>query len=93
MYFNGYFNLDNWDDAAEYAVFDDFPDWKEFRNYKQWLGAQGEFTVTDKYRHKRSVKWGRPVIILSNEDPEWKEPGWVNKNTIYWKIQKGNKLF
>lgn len=70
MYFNCYFNLNEYNDECEYAVFDDIAGGFEyFHNYKGWLGSQKEFTVTDKYRPKRLVKWGRPTIMLTNDDP------------------------
>lgn len=52
MYFNGMLMLDLWDSDAEYAIFDDFEDWSRFYNYKQFLGAQKEFILTDKYIKK-----------------------------------------
>ena len=52
-YFGGLFNLDQYEEDADYAVFDDLAGGMEyFHSYKQWLGCQKEFTVTDKYRHK-----------------------------------------
>lgn len=74
MYFNMYFNLDLWDEEAEYAVFDDMdadtekPLEKYFPSWKQFFGAQKEFTVTDKYKKKRNVKWGKPIIFISNNE-------------------------
>jgi hypothetical protein len=91
MYFSGMFNLDKWDDAAQYAIFDDFEDWKRFFNYKQWLGAQEEFEVTDKYTKKKTIKWGRPCIVLSNFDPDFADPQWVLANCT--KVFIPNKLF
>jgi len=67
MYFCGLFNLDEWNDDAKYAVFDDI-NWKFFPNWKPFFGSQKRFTVTDKYRKKRTVNWGRPCIVLGNED-------------------------
>lgn len=70
MYFNGMYNLDSWDDDADYAVFDDLQGgFTFFHSYKQWLGGQREFTTTDKYRHKRTVTWGKPCIYISNDRP------------------------
>ncbi len=55
---------------AEYAVFDDMLGGLErLEFYKGWLGAQAEFTVTDKYARKQKVTWGRPTIMLMNESP------------------------
>lgn len=74
MYFNNYFNLDLWDDEAAYAIFDDMdvdPDVgleKYFRSWKAFFGAQKEFTVTDKYRRKKRVSWGKPIIWIANNE-------------------------
>lgn len=70
MYFNGMFNLEDYDETVDYIIFDDF-DWEYFGSKKQWWGAQREFTVTDKYRKKKTIKWGKPMIYLCNpeEDP------------------------
>lgn len=89
MYFNTYFNLDMWDDEAEYAVFDDFD--KEgkkleeyFPQWKCWFGAQEEFTVTDKYRRKDDKKWGKPIIFITNNKIECssKTLDYIRKNSI-----------
>jgi len=81
---------------AEYAVFDDvrggikfFPAWKE------WFGAQQVVTVKKLYRDPVQMKWGKPCIWLSNEDPrvgmeqcdiEWLEGNcefvWLNESII-----------
>lgn len=91
MYFNGAFNVDDWDADAEYAVFDDWEDWTKFWQYKQWIGAQQRFAVTDKYRAKRTVDWGKPVIIVSNSDPVFSDMCWLSANTM--KLHVINKLF
>jgi len=82
MYFNGMFNSALLDDAAEYAIFDDFSDWNKFYMYKQWLGAQKQFTITDKYVKKLDFMWGKPCIILSNSCPDFPDLCWVSKNAI-----------
>ena len=57
-------------DTAKYAVFDDMQGgFKFFPSYKGWLGAQATFTVTDKYKGKTTITWGRPSIWLMNDDP------------------------
>lgn len=93
MYFNGLFNLDQWDDSAEYAIFDDWDDWSKWYSYKCWIGAQNEFTVTDKYKKKQSIRWGKPSIILSNDDPNFKDNAWVARNAIFYNIRPGEKFF
>lgn len=70
MYFNGLFNADKCDESADYAIFDDLVGgFKFFPNYKAWLGCQHEFEVTDKYKKKKTMHWGKPSIMLMNESP------------------------
>jgi len=69
MYFCGQFNLDDWDEKAEYVILDDF-NWKFFPQWKSFLGCQKQFVLTDKYRKKRTVRWGKPCIVLGNDDDE-----------------------
>src|SRR5262249_10905728 len=83
-YFNNLFNVDDFDMHKDYIVLDDInPEF--FPNYKAWIGAQKVTTITDKYRPKRSIKWGKPCIWLSNQDPmtykgwDWE---WVQKNAV-----------
>jgi hypothetical protein len=52
---------------AMYLIMDDF-DFEFMPSKKQWWGAQKEFTTTDKYRKKHTIKWGKPLIYLCNED-------------------------
>lgn len=64
-------------DNAKYAVFDDMQGGFDFfHGYKFWLGGQADFTVTDKYKGKRSIKWGRPSIWLCNNDPSTEKVDW-----------------
>ena len=66
---------------AKYAVLDDIQgNFQFFPSYKGWLGGQQTFTVTDKYRGKTTINWGRPTIWLMNEDPE--EVGHVDLNWL-----------
>lgn len=69
-YFGGLFSIEEAIDDVEYAVFDDIQGGLNFfHSYKFWLGHQQQFYVTDKYRGKKLVKWGKPSIWLSNHDP------------------------
>nr|DAI24652.1 MAG TPA: Geminivirus Rep catalytic domain [Genomoviridae sp.] len=85
-YFNDMFNLDEFDDDAEYAVFDDIPGGFKAFNYKGWLGAQHQFNATDKYKRKQTIIWNRPCVFLCNDDPMEKWAGgdtaWLRKNAI-----------
>lgn len=56
-----------------------------------FLGAQQEFEVTDKYRKKITVKWGKPSIILSNNFPDFKDRIWIQANCFICEIRQ--KLF
>lgn len=67
MYYNAYFNLDDWDADAKYIIFDDLP-WERVPAKKAFFGAQRQFTLTDKYRRKITVHWGKPLIFLCNRD-------------------------
>ncbi|QIR82247.1 replication associated protein [Chicken genomovirus mg7_70] len=70
VYWHSYFNISDFDENADYAVFDDIAGgFQYFPNYKGWLGAQKTFTVTDKYRAKKRIEWGKPCIMLMNDDP------------------------
>lgn len=94
MYFHGLMNLADWDDAAEYIIFDDF-DAKSFSSsYKAWFGAQKQFTVTDKYMKKQTVTWGKPMIWLSNDNPldsGFFDRTWMESNTVVVNVR--DKLF
>jgi hypothetical protein len=91
MYFGGMFDLSLWDGTAEYAIFDDITDITKFYHYKQWLGAQEQFTTTDKYRKKCTVKWGKPCILLSNFLPNHWDMDWIRGNCIV--VQVHNSLY
>jgi hypothetical protein len=80
-YFNTYFNLAVLNaETAKYAIFDDLADWRGFSSYKAWLGCQWEFAVTDKYKHKQQLIWGRPCIVLANLMPLFDEFDWIRQN-------------
>lgn len=97
-YFGGLFNLDDFSESgAQYAIFDDISGgFGFFPSYKQWLGGQFQFTVTDKYKHKVTVKWGRPAVWICNRDPrtEWVKPGtnidfpWMEDNCLFYELQE-----
>lgn len=95
MFHGGLFSLDNWNESTTYAVYDDIP-WEWFPSKKQLLGSQYEFNLTDKYRRKRSVKYGLPWIYCMNEDNWTKVQGdpiynWLKENATI--IYVDNSLF
>lgn len=69
----GMWNLEVWDDGADYLVIDDV-DFDFFTGgismRKALWGAQKEFSVTDKFKRKRQIKWGKPMIWICNEDDD-----------------------
>lgn len=89
-YFPGMFMLDDFNKAAEYAIFDDLiGNFQSLPSYKQWFG-QREFIATDKYKGKTRIQWGKPCIFITNDDPrdtatdvDWK---WISANAIFVKI-------
>lgn len=91
MYFNGMFNIEQFNIEAEYAIFDDWFDWTKWTSYKQWLGAQQEFIVTDKYVKKKKIIWGKPTIVISNELPLFSDQNWIHSNCFIVQINK--KIF
>lgn len=69
---NAYFVLDKLIEgcsSASFIVIDDIPlSSCSVSLWKGLLGAQQEFTATDKYRKKTVVKFGKPCIYLCNPD-------------------------
>lgn len=62
---------------VEYAVFDDMcGGFDFFHQYKFWLGSQAHFTMTDKYKGKKQIKWGKPSIWLCNINPAGEKVDW-----------------
>lgn len=86
-YFGGLFSIDESLDDAKYAIFDDIQGGLEyFPSYKNWLGGQKQFYVTDKYRGKTLINWGRPSIWLANNDPRYDkgaDTDWIEGNCVF----------
>lgn len=89
-YIGGTWNMDKLNDDAKYGVLDDIPwedlSWKD--NYKKLLGLQTDFTLTDKYRHKKQFKLGMPVIVCTNDIPPFtaEQRAWLTVNVKFWSI-------
>lgn len=84
--------MDECVDDVDYAVFDDMQGGFEFfHSYKFWLGAQGTFYATDKYKGKKLLSWGRPSIWLSNVDPLTEKNAdydWILGNCDIYNIER-----
>lgn len=78
-------NIEQYSDDAEYGVLDDIA-WESLKfYYKGIMGMQQDVTVTDKYKKKSVIKGGRPVIIVTNELPDFtaNEWTWLNANVSF----------
>lgn len=62
-------DLNTFSNPAEYVIFDDF-DFKFMPSKKAWWGAQKTFVITDKYKSKKTIQWGKPCIYLCNPDAD-----------------------
>ena len=58
----GMFDLNVWDNDAEYLVLDDIPfDYIGGSGMRKALwGGQREIVLSDKFHRKRTVTWGKP---------------------------------
>lgn len=59
-------DLAQWDNSAEYLIYDDIR--FDPRFLKGLWGGQKQITMTDKYRKKMTVKWGKPFIFICNPE-------------------------
>lgn len=93
IYFRGTFNLKKMIKMnikeLDYMIWDDVPwsdDALKKEGYKNWLGGQDNFTVTDRYHPKEDVTWGKPCIFLSNRSPllglSDNDKDWLKGNTV-----------
>lgn len=75
IYWNGIGTISSCDwVGASYIVVDD-TEWEFFKCKKQLLGAQYQFSSTEKYRAITTITFGKPCIYLCNEDPREKMTG------------------
>lgn len=92
-YMMGSWNIDGYSDDAQYGVLDDI-DWERMKPfYKGLLGLQRNVTVTDKYKPKREIAGGKPVIVLTNDLPMFtlEEAQWLAANVNFYQVTE--KLF
>ena len=82
--------------GKSYWVFDDFTGERLKSSYKQFMGCQEEFTVTDKYMTKKTLFNFGPAIYLFNDYDyhqlrnhlDW---NWCRDNCVIINVQ--NKLY
>lgn len=87
-YFHGNWNVEQYNPDALYNIFDDIKGQLSAFDFRSFLGAQHDITVTDKYHKKKTIKNGKPAIYLSNKDPLTTRHGredrdWLKANCIF----------
>ena len=91
-------NMDQWSSSAAYNLFDDMdPVDKEkghtFSWFKGFFGAQNVLDITDKYRPKRTVTNGKPLVWLSNYElsdsfKNEKDLDYIEKNMVIVRLTR-----
>lgn len=80
-------------DDVEYAIFDDIRGgMKFFHGFKEWLGGQLWVSVKMLYRDPKLMKWGKPSIWISNEDPRTdmtaQDIEWLEGNCTFIEVKE-----
>ena len=92
-------NMDQWDNSAAFNIFDDMDPGSDpakglnFVWYKGLFGAQKMVGLTDKYRRKRMVRNGKPMIWLTNFELNYsfkneEEVDYIEKNCYVIRLSK-----
>lgn len=90
------FHLDLIQTDVAYGIFDDIP-FKFFNSWNAFLGCQNHISLTDKYRAKRQVQWGKPAIYLTNLPPStWEDQvfpagalaDYIHRNCVFVSIDQ-----
>nr|QQL09569.1 replication associated protein [Marmot associated feces virus 2] len=107
---HGYFQrdwaLDEWDNSVDVIVFDDVS-FEFMKGRKQFWGCQRDFIIDDKFRTKRRIEGGLPLIFICNEEEFFEnarskknagnmvlghlELDWYRQNSVVINVQ--NKLY
>lgn len=90
-YITTVWHLDELSDECSYGVIDEVDiSWESSfkKYYKTILGCQKDTSFTDKYRAKKKLNFGMPVIACSNELPVFtsSERDWLNMNVTFYKF-------
>lgn len=72
-YIKNVWNVDNWEGSTAFTIMDDMDAGDEGKGlsfcwYKPFFGAQDAVTVTDKFKPKRDIYNGKPLIWINNYD-------------------------
>jgi len=94
-YINADWDVNQVSGDVDYGIIDDIPV-SLFRYWKQFLGCQEQFTVTDKFHKKKQLLWGKPVIWICNDNPvSWglgiNDMDWIRGNCDI--VHVVNKLY
>ena len=78
---------------VKYAIFDDIRGGiKFFPAFKEWLGGQMWVTVKRLYRDPKVLRWGKPSIWISNEDPRLgmdpSDVSWLEGNCDFIEVSR-----
>lgn len=94
-YFQGDWALDQWDNSVDVCIFDDVT-FEFIKGRKQFWGCQKDFIVWDRFRAKRKIAGGIPMVYICNNEDDYlvartkhdnrpvlnlNEVDWYNKNT------------
>ncbi|GKV53791.1 hypothetical protein SLEP1_g60305, partial [Rubroshorea leprosula] len=87
-YFQGEWNIEQFNPDATYNVFDDIEKGLDGFNFRAFLGCQSDVNVADKYHKKTQIKNGKPCIYLHNIDPLETKTGqkfaeWLTANCTF----------
>lgn len=63
-------NLKEWDETATYMVLDDV-EFDYLPMKKPLFFGQKTFSATQKWVPINTYKWGKPVLYLCNNEPDW----------------------
>lgn len=67
-------------ETATHLVVDDCDlSFEKFQLWKPFVGCQKNIVITDKYRPKMFLKWGKPTIFISNDPCTW-PPSYTDLN-------------
>jgi hypothetical protein len=83
------FNEEELDETLDYIIFDNCDPEELETDYMIWIGGKDVYYGNEGRRGRDGMKWGKPCIWLSNDDPrecnKW-DRVWVDENTVVIKL-------